>query len=491
MHDLVIRGGTLVTPHGTRQADLAVEGEQIAAIGDSGLSGRAEIAAEGKLILPGVIDAHTHLALPVVGTRSSDDFLTGSQAAACGGVTTLIDFTVGTPDTTIPEEITRRKADAASVVIDYALHAEVIGWRPGHEEEFRAAVSLGVRSFKFYTAYAASGRATDNGVLYHAFQALAGAGAVALVHCEDEAIIDTILYQMGKDDRMRMSSLARARPPICEGSAVGQVAYLAGETGMPVHIVHVSSRLGLASVARAKARGVPLSAETCPQYLLLTRDVYERDDGRFFSASPALRGPADQQALWDGLRDGTIDLVATDHCPFTRAQKRWRGSFLDLPYGLPGVETLLALLYSEGVTKGRLPLVALPHLLCEQPARVNGLYPRKGILAVGSDADLVILDPDAEWTIRASDLHMETDFSPYEGRAVRGKVAATVSRGRVVYANDRFCGEPGWGRFLPAAAPTVPPSTPGTPLVGPEQSCYHTAWSNDRYSGKGGSRRAV
>lgn len=449
MVDLIVRGGTLVTPHGTQQADIAVQDERIAAIAQSVPSGHREIDARGKLVFPGIIDAHTHLALPVAGTRSSDDFFTGSRAAACGGVTTLIDFTVGTPDTSIPEGIAARKVDAAPAVIDYALHAEVIGWRPGHEADFDEAIALGVRSFKFYTAYAASGRATDNGILYHAFRALAGKGALALVHCEDEAIINAMLSGMGPDQRARMSGLAVSRPSICEGSAIEQVAYLAGETGMPVHIVHVSSRLGLSSVARAKVRGVALTAETCPQYLLLTDDVYDQEDGRFYSASPALRQASDQEALWDGLRHGTIDLVATDHCPFTREQKAWKGSFLDLPYGLPGVEVLLPLLYSEGVAKARLPLTTLPGLLAERPARVNGLYPRKGALAVGSDADFAILDPNAEWTIRASGLHMNTDFCPYEGHRVRGRVVTTVARGRVVYDGSRPSDEPGGGRFLP------------------------------------------
>jgi len=447
-YDLVLRGGTLVSPQGTIRADVGVAGEKIVAVGLD-LSGKHEIDASGKLVIPGVIDAHTHMALPVAGTQSSDDFFTGTRAAACGGVTTIVDFTVGTQETSIPEEIEARKEEAASSVIDYALHGEVVGWHPGNEAEFRDAVKLGIKTFKFYTAYASSGRSSDSGVLYHAFGVLADLDAVALVHCEDDPIIDAILQQIGSEAKGKMTSLAQARPPICEGAAIYQVAYLAEQVGVKVHIVHVSSELGLTAVKRAKARGVRLTAETCPQYLLLTKEVYDRADGHFFSASPALREEGNQQALWQGLSDGALDLVATDHCPFTREQKTWKGSFLDLPYGLPGVETLLPLLYSEGVGKGRLPLTALPQLLSEGPARVNGLYPRKGTLSIGSDADIVILDPEKEWTIHAKKLHMTTDFSPYEGKQVRGAVEATISRGRIVYVDGTFQGEEGWGRFIP------------------------------------------
>ena len=447
LHDLVIKNGALVTPQGTVRADLGIVDEKIAAVGLD-LKGTREIDASGKLVFPGVIDAHTHMALPVAGTRSSDDFFTGTRAGACGGVTTIVDFTVGSAETTIPEDIESRQQVAKDAVIDYALHGEVVGWKPGQESEFRDAVNLGVKTFKFYTAYGSSGRRSDSGVLYHAFRAIAELGATALVHCEDDDLITSLVDQLTDKERGEMVSLARTRPPECEGAAIEQVTYYANVTRARAHIVHVSSALGLAAVVRAKARGVMLTAETCPQYLLLTKDVYKREDAHLFSASPALRARSDQAALWSGLREGTLDLVATDHCPFTVDQKTWKGSFLDLPYGLPGVETLLPLLYSEGVAKERLELTDLPRLLSEGPARVNGLYPRKGSLAIGADADIVIFDPDAEWTIHAKDLHMNTDFSPYEGMEIQGAVDTTISRGRIVYTNGKFQGEKGAGRFI-------------------------------------------
>jgi len=449
MMDLVIRGGTLVTSHGVVQADIGIREEKIVVIGLD-LSGKEKIDASGKFVFPGVIDAHTHMAAPGFGAMSSDNFLTGTQAAASGGVTTIIDFTVGSPETSIPEEIMCRKKTAKEAVIDYSLHAEVIGWKPGQEDEFEKAVKSGIGSFKFYMAYGSLGQRSNTGVLYYAFRKIAELGAVAMVHAEDDSIIESLLDQLGPDEEASILSLPRSRPAVCEGVAMDQAVYLAEQTGVDLHVVHISSALGIKVLKRAKLRNVSISGETCPHYLLLSEDVYKTQNGHQFSVIPPLRAKRDQEALWAALREGLIDLVATDHCPFMQEQKRWQGSFSKIPYGLPGVETLLPLLYSEGVVKGRIPLTALPQLLSEGPARINGLYPRKGTLSIGSDADLVIFDPNKEWIISAGSLHMSTDFSPYEGWLIRGAVLTTISRGRVVYDAGEFKGEAGWGEFIPS-----------------------------------------
>ena len=451
MHELVVKNGTVVDSWTSKTADIGITGGKIVAIGP-GLSGREEIDAAGKLVFPGVIDAHTHMALPVAGTRSSDDFLSGTAAAACGGVTTIVDFTVGAPGRTIPEAIDLRRAQLEGAVVDVALHGEVIGWEPGREWEFFEAVERGVTSFKFYTAYEASGRRTSPPLLGRAMAALQELGAVAVVHAEDEGLIASLAARRTPAENARMGTLADARPDLCEQTAIAQVGRLSRETGCPTHIVHVSSKLGLQSVRDARADGAPITAETCPQYLLLTREVYERDEGHLYAASPALRTDEDRTALWAALRSRDLDLVATDHCPFTREQKAWKGSFTDLPYGLPGVETLLPLLYSEGVAKGILGLNDLPRLLSEGPAKVYGLYPEKGAIEPGADADLVIFDPDAAWTMAANRLHMNTDFSPYEGRDVTGRVEACVLRGRVIVRDGELAGGEGQGRFLARGA---------------------------------------
>jgi dihydropyrimidinase len=448
MYDLVIRGGTVVTPETVLTTDIGIFGEKIAALGD-GLEGKAEVDASGKLVLPGAIDPHVHFSLPVGGTVSSDDFYSGSVAAACGGVTTVIDFTVGAPERTMADDLRNRLEDARPSVVDYSFHGEVVGWRPGRTAEISDAMARGIKSFKFFTAYGASGRRTDMGPLYHAFRAIAEGDGVAVVHAEDDSMIEASAALLSKEEWGRMGTVAEVRSDLCEASAVNTVGWIAAKAGVRCHIVHLSSALGLGEVEEARKKGALMTAETCPQYLLLTSGVYGGPQGHLFSATPALRTRNDNEALWRALGSGAVDFAATDHCPFTRTQKEWKGAFDRLPGGLPGVETLLPLLYSEGVLRGKLSLCSLARVTSEQAAKLYGLYPKKGCLFPGSDGDLVIFDPEDAWTIRAGALRMNVDFSPYEGLEVRGKVWQTISRGEIIYADGRFLGRRGRGKFLP------------------------------------------
>lgn len=450
IHDLAVRGGSVITPWAVVSADVAVDGERVAAVGPE-LRGRREVDASGLLVMPGAIDGHTHMAAPVAGLCSSDDFLSGTRAAAAGGVTTIVDFTAGSAERTIPEAIELRLRDARDAVVDYALHGEVVGWRSGQESQFRDAVDMGVTSFKFYTTYESVGLRSTPEVMKAAFRELAFLGAVALVHAEDEGLLRSIASRLTADQRARMETLADARPDLAEQTAIAHVARLALDAGCLLHIVHVSSAAGLAAVRAGRDMGCRMTAETCPQYLLLTRDVYARPEGHLFAVMPPLRRAADRDALWSGLAVRDLDFVATDHCPFTREQKTWKGAFDQVAYGLPGVETLLPLLYSEGIAKGRLALPDLVRLVAEGPAKAYGLYPRKGSLEPGSDADLVLFDPAASWRVEASRLHMATDFSPYEGLEVTGRVARTFSRGEEVFGDGVVSAAPGRGRFVPGS----------------------------------------
>ena len=449
MYDVLLKNGLLVLPDDVFPGDLAFKGGRIAAMGTH-LEGEANetVDVSGKLLLPGAIDPHVHMELPVGGARSCDDFLTGTRAAAAGGVTTIIDFTVGSRETTMMEDLSERLRTAAPSIIDYAFHAEMVGWTPERLDEMREVAERGVRSFKFFTAYAASGRRTENGPLFESMKVAAELGAVASVHAEDESLIQARLALMEDSEKGRMTALGLSRPDLCEAAAVRDVAWLAGQAGAQVHIMHLSSALGLEAVKEARRGGTDITAETCPHYLLLTDAVYGRDDARFYSASPALRKEGDREALWEALSSGDVNFLSTDHCPFSRAQKEWKGTFDRLPYGMGSVELLLPLAYSEGVLGGRLTLSTLAERIAAEAARRYGLWPRKGSLLPGSDADVAVLDPTAEWRVSAKTLFSSCDFSPYEGWTIHGKIEKTYARGELVYSMGTFPARIGRGLFL-------------------------------------------
>lgn len=438
MSELAIVGGTVVTPRGIRETDLLIQDGRITRLGRVG-SVSNTVSARGLLVIPGVVDAHVHLSLPVAGTRSADDFRSGTLAAAAGGVTTIIDFTVGEAGKTIPEAIEARLAEAAPAAVDFSLHAELVGWTPDRSEEIAEAAELGVRSFgEIFTTYSESGRRTLLGCLRTAMEAIREIGGVAMVHAEADELVEP-----------EQGPYPSARPAIAEEVAIAELGVLARHTGCRTYIAHISSAQGLSAMIRARNAGAPIMGETCPQYLLLDDSMYQRPDGHQFSVVPPLRGKLDQQALWAALGKRHLQAVSTDHCPFTRAVKdAARHHPANLPCGLPGVETLLALLYSDGVASGLITLGQMVRLLAEGPAKAFGLWPRKGAIQKGADADLVLFDPDARWEIHAQDLHMATDFSPYEGRSLRGRPVSVLARGDWLLRDGELLAQPGRGRFV-------------------------------------------
>ncbi len=436
----------VLTPYGLLTTSIGVANGRIAALGRGGdLVGDETIDAHGLWVLPGAIDGHTHMEAPAFGIQSRDTLESGTKAAAAGGVTTIVDFTVAS-GATLGHEIESRITAARRVTVDVALHAEVVGWRSGRADEVADAVRLGVRSFKFYTVYA---ERSDPEELADAFRAIAAVDGVAMVHAEDAEIVRAASDRLSREERRHADALPKSRPAVAESTAISLVAALAERAGARLHIAHVSSGDGCEAVRRAKARGVRITAETCPHYLVLDEGMYERADGRTWSVIPPLRTAADREALWSALRDGTIDAVVTDHCPFFRADKEVGDDVLEIPCGLPGVETFLPILYSEGRARGFAP-ERLARLSAEASSRIFGLSPRKGRIVVGADADLVLYDPERTWAVSAARLHMQSDVSPYEGLAVRGAVVRTLVRGRSVWADEESAGVPGWGRFVPA-----------------------------------------
>jgi len=455
----LITHGTIVTASDTFQADVLIDGERIAAIAES-LDGPADrtIDASGRLVLPGGIDAHTHLDLPVADFASADDFESGTIAAALGGTTTIIDYATQYRGETLGQafDTWRRKAEGKAA-IDYGFHMAVTDLTAGIEAEMDRIVAEGVTSFKVYMAYPGS-LMLDDGAISRALARAAASSALVCVHAENGLAIAELVARALAEGHTTPRYHALTRPVELEREAVGRAIALAEVGRAPIYIVHLSSADGLAEIRRA--RGVQVLAETCPQYLLLSDRLYDAPglEGAKYVMSPPLRPPGHQDALWAGLASGDVQVVATDHCPFTLADKsRGRDDFTKIPNGAPGIETRMSLIYDAGVRTRRLTLNRFVDVTSAAPAKIFGLYPRKGTIAVGSDADLVIFDPERTVQLSAAAHHMRVDYSLYEGRSVSGVVETVLSRGRVVVENAAFVGRAGHGEFVRRASGTPAP----------------------------------
>ena len=458
--DLVIRGGTVVAATGSRRADVAVRGGVIEAI-EPDLSGPAAGAAEvidatGLLVLPGVVDVHTHTR--VASDAEPDRFFQDSVAAAFGGTTTFLSFNnPGTGSSAAGERSLQtglaewRAATDGDSAIDVGLSLAVSGHADDPLAELPATIDAGVATSKAFMVF--DFRLADR-ALFDAMRIMGERGGMLQVHCEDPVLLDAGVAGCLARGETAPRFHADSRPPYVEAVATARAIAFARQTGAPVHIVHLSSAAALDEVRRGKAAGVRVTAETCPHYLVLTEDRYaEPDPARCacFVISPPLRSAADRDALWAGLADGTLDLVATDHVPdrlgVEKAEAASGVSFDRISNGAPGIETLLTLAYSEGVARGRLTVERMVDLLSTTPAARFGLT-GKGAIEVGRDADLVVFDPAAARTLQATDLHHTSDYTPYEGMAVEGAVRDVVSRGTSVIRDGRFVGQRGHGRYL-------------------------------------------
>ncbi len=453
--ELVIRGGTLVTAGETVRADLGIRAGTIVAIGQD-LRGQDAIAAHGKLVLPGAVDAHVHLEMATRLATSSDDWQTGTVAAACGGTTTVLDFVDPQPGETLLEAFhARRRQAEGRAVVDFGLHMTLRRADPATLAQVPAVIEAGLPSFKTYTTY--EGYRLRDDELLAALAAAGRAGGLVLVHAENDAAVAWATERLLAAGHTAPRDHPASRPAAAEGEAVERVLALAEVAGAPVYVVHVSTARGTAALARARERGLAAYGETCPQYLLLSQAEYERPgfEGARYVCSPPLRRPEDASALWRALARGDLQTVATDHCPFYyHGQKDLgRERFTDIPGGLPGVEARLALLHMFGVRTGQLSLNRWVEVSCTAPARLFGLYPRKGTLAPGADADVVIFDPELQVTLSPAVLHERVDYTPYDGFALRGYPVLTLSRGVVLAREGRFVGPPGHGRYLRRTLP--------------------------------------
>ncbi|MFN8194351.1 MAG: dihydropyrimidinase [Nocardioidaceae bacterium] len=453
--DLVVRGGTVVEPSGARRADVLVRGGRVAAVEPAiEADGVDVVDAGGAYVVPGGIDAHTHFALPVGAVTSADDFESGTLAAACGGTTCVVDFAGAGREPWREALATWHGRARGRAVVDYGFHLTVTEL-PEHPEEavrrFAAFLEQGVSSVKLYLAYP-DRLMVDAETLARALAASRRTGVLVCVHAEDGAVIETLAGEALAAGRTGPEALPSVHPPSVEAGAVATAAALAGRTGAALYVVHLSSGEGLRAVRAARAAGVEVHAETCPHYLLLEQSHLEAGEQDFVCAPP-LRGRADRLALWDAVGDGDVEVVATDHCPFTTADRR-RGTgglgwadFTEIPGGLSGVETRLSLLF-QGVASGRLSLERWVDATSAAPARLFGLA-GKGAVRPGLDADLVVFDPAATRTLTVDRLHSRCDHSPFESCVVTGWPAMTISRGEVVAADGEPTDpRPGRGRFV-------------------------------------------
>jgi dihydropyrimidinase len=455
----LITNGTIVTSEGSQQADVLVEDETIAAIGAglaaSGVTADDTIDAAGRYVIPGGIDVHTHMELPFGGTFAKDTFETGTRAAAFGGTTTVVDFAVQSRGRSLREGLDAWHAKAeGNAVADYGFHMIMSDVTDDTLAEMDQLVAEGVPDFKLFTAYPGVFY-SDDGAIFRAMQRTAKNGGLIMMHAENGMAIDVVAADEVAAGHTDPYYHGVARYPIFEGEATNRVIRLAEAAGVPVYIVHLSAREALAEVRAARDRGAKTFAETCPQYLFLSLDDMKNGfDGAKFVCSPPLR-PADHQVdLWTGLVTDDLQLVSTDHCPFDfHGQKELgRGDFRKIPNGLPGVEDRVDLLHDGGVLGGRITRERWVEIVSTAPARLFGMYPRKGAVAVGSDADLVIYDPNATRTISAKTHHMDVDYSCYEGRQVRGRSDIVLSRGSVIVRDGEFTGRKGHGTFIKRAA---------------------------------------
>jgi dihydropyrimidinase len=445
--DLVIKNGTIVTAETIYPADVGIVGARIVAIGQN-LSGVREIDATGKLVTPGAIDIHVHLQMPIGDVISADDFFTGTRAAAFGGTTTIIDFVEAAPQESLLDALATRRAEADErVVIDYGLHMTIAPTDMAKLDQLPAVVEAGCASFKLYMAY---GLRLKDGELMQALEAVRDVGALPVVHAENWDVICTLI-----EHNLAMSCTEprwhpRSRPAPMEGEAAGRLIDIAALVGTPVHIFHVSCASVVERIADARRRGLPVTGETCPQYLVLTEALYDRPgvEGTLPVCSPPLRTEADQERLWQALAQDTLQMVTTDHCPFIIEDKaRGLNDFSQIPGGVPSIEGRFSMVYAYGVRTGRFSSSRWVDMCCTTPAQMVGLK-QKGLIAVGYDADLVVFDPEQQVTLSTETLHEQVDWTPYNDLEVQGWPVVTISRGKVIVENGQFHGEAGQGRFV-------------------------------------------
>jgi len=456
MYDLVIKNGKVYTGDKVISGDVAVLGGKIARVaGNLSGSSRKNIDAKGCYVMPGGIDVHVHFQLPVSGMVSADTFESGSKAAACGGVTTFLDFSgQGDNDNNLTDGVNRRLREIeGNSYIDYSLHAGITGWKKLSDasSDFRRLQDMGIPTVKMFMIYENRGWLSDDADIYSALTLSRQTGTVVCIHAESEKVMNLLIAKnLNENKALGAYAHALSRPNFIEEEAVCRAVKWAEVTGGSLYIVHLSSGGSLDCIRGAHKKGVRVYTETCPQYLLLNDSLLkDKERGHLYATCPQLKKMKDNKLLWGGVKDGSVVIASTDTCSFRKSQKdMWNGDFTKIPYGLPGVETLLPVLFTYGVKKGRINMDRFVSLVSSNPAKFMGMYPQKGAIKVGSDADITIIDPVKKRRIKAGELATDCDWSPYEGMQVYGLPKCTISRGEVIVDNGEFVGRKGHGRFV-------------------------------------------
>ncbi|MGA4838761.1 dihydropyrimidinase [Streptomyces sp. G45] len=459
-HRTLIRGGLVITAAEETHADVLIEDGRIAALAAHGSHAAGSwtadrvIDASGKYVIPGGVDAHTHMELPFGGTFASDSFETGTRAAAWGGTTTIVDFAVQTVGRPLREGLDAWHAKAdGQCAIDYAFHMILSDVNDRTLKEMDLLVEEGITSFKLFMAYPGVFY-SDDGQILRAMQRSAANGGLIMMHAENGIAIDVLVEQALQRGETDPRYHGEVRKALLEAEATHRAIQLARVAGAPLYVVHVSAEEAVAELAAARDKGLPVFGETCPQYLFLSTDNLAEPgfEGAKYVCSTPLRPREHQAALWRGLRTNDLQVVSTDHCPFCFAGQKelGRGDFSKIPNGLPGVENRMDLLH-QAVLDGHISRRRWIEIACATPARMFGLYPKKGTLAPGADADVVVYDPTAEQVMSADTHHMNVDYSAYEGKRVTGRVETVLSRGEVVIDGREFTGRAGHGGYTPRA----------------------------------------
>jgi len=444
--EILISNGTIINAQETQRADVLIKDGKIHRIGENLIpetSSFKTIDASGCYVFPGGIDPHVHMHLPSPAGYSADDFLSGSKAALFGGTTTILDFVTPKKGQKLSDAIEERKTEAQNCLTNYSFHISPIEWRESIVDEIEEAIKRGYHSFKVYMAYKDS-IGLDDEVLLKVMKVIGKAGGTLLVHCEMGDEIDELRNQFFKENKATPEYHPLSRPAQLEAQAVKKAIDFAEEANCTLYIVHVSSAQSLKHISEAQQKGQKVYAETCPQYLLLDDSKYQGDfkDTSAFVMSPPLRKKEDNQALWEAMKDGVIKTIGTDHCPFNLGQKELgKNDFRMIPNGAGGVEHRIGLLYTHGVLEGKISLNELVELTSTNAAKIFGLYPQKGFIAEGSDADIVIWNPNLEEVISAKTHHMNCDLNIYEGFSIKGSAEVVILAGRVVLENEKLTTE--------------------------------------------------